>query len=119
MHDLADDNLGPHDAIARLEARIEALESKIESCRKFEAAARLALALGGVLLAGLMVRLIAFDPLALTAAIAAGLGGIVMRGSNRSTRNEAEMQLAAAEAERAALIGAIELHVVGGRETLH
>ena len=113
------DDLDPHDVITRLEARIEALELKIESCRKFEAAARLALALGGALLLGLVFRVISFDPLALTAAIAAGLGGIVMLGSNGSTRQQAQMQLAAAEAERAAMIGEIDLRVVGGQETLH
>jgi hypothetical protein len=53
------------------------------------------------------------------AGIAAMLCGIVLLGSNRSTEEEASAQRAAAEAERAALIGGIELRVVGGRDTLH
>jgi hypothetical protein len=55
----------------------------------------------------------------MTAAIAALLGGVVTLGSNSSTAKEASAQLAAAEAERAELIGSIELHVVGDRDCLH
>ena len=66
-----------------------------------------------------MLGVIWFDPLAMSAAIVALLGGVVVLGSNSSTAREAKAQIAAAEAERAELIGAIELQVVGGRETLH
>jgi hypothetical protein len=76
------------------------------------------MALGGVLLAGLMFGVIPFDPLALTGAMAAGLGGVVTLGSNNSTAKEAAAQLAAAEAERAELIGSIKLRVVDS-PTLH
>jgi len=106
-------------AIESLEARIEALSAKIESCRKFRLAARIAIAGGAVLLIALMVRAVAFDAAAMGAGIAAMLGGIVLLGSNRSTEEEASAQRAAAEAERAMLIGQIELRVVGGRDTLH
>ena len=109
----------PHEAIARLEDHIEQLEAKLESCQKFAAASRFAMALGGVLLVGLMFGVIPFDPLALTGAMAAGLGGVVTLGSNNSTAKEARAQLAAAEAERAGLIGAIELRAIGGRDTVH
>jgi sirohydrochlorin ferrochelatase len=47
------------------------------------------------------------------------LGGIVGWGSNRSTAQEAAAQLAAAEAERKALIDTIELRVVPEQPTLH
>jgi hypothetical protein len=113
------DDLDPRDVIARLEQRIEALEDKIENCRKFEAAARLAMLLGAALLVGLIFRVVPSDPLTFIAAIAAGLGGIVLAGTNSSTRRQAVAELAAAEAERAALIGAIDLRVVRGGETLH
>ena len=49
--------------------------------------------------------MIPFDPLAMTAAMAAGLGGIVTLGSNNATAKEAAAQMAEAEAARAALIG--------------
>ena len=116
------DEFVPHDAdpreeIARLEERIEELDAKLESCRKFAAAARFAMALGGVLLAALVFGVIAFDPLAMTTAMAAGLAGVVTLGSNNATAKEAEAQMA--EAARAALIGEIDLRVVGGRDMLH
>jgi len=109
----------PREEIARLEDRIEQLAARIESCRKFIAASRLAMTLGGVLLVAMIFQLTLFDPLAFSAATAALLGGIVLLGSNRSTAREAEVQMAQAEAARAALIGRIDLQVVGGRETLH
>ncbi|MCX7314259.1 MAG: hypothetical protein WCG92_02515 [Hyphomicrobiales bacterium] len=108
----------PRDEIARLEARIEALAAKIEGCRKFILASRVALALGGLVLTATMVGAIAPDGAGLTAAIVAVLGGFVLLGSNSSTAREAADEMAAAEAQRAALIGSIELQVVG-RATLH
>ena len=102
----------PRDRIERLEARIEWLAAKIENCRKFALASRLAVALGGVVLLAMMLGAIRAEPVALTAGIVAVLGGFVMMGSNRSTADEAAAELAAAEAERAGLIGSIELRVV-------
>ena len=107
------------EAIARLEERIEELDAKRESCRKFAAAARFAMALGGVLLLGLLLGVIPFDPLAMTTAMAAGLGGIVMLGSNNATAKEAAAQMSEAEAARAALIGQIDLRVVEKPLTPH
>lgn len=109
----------PRDEIVRLEARIDQLAARIENCRKFVLASRLSIALGGILLAAVMLGAIRFEPLALTAAIAALLGGVVMLGSNGSTAKEAAAQLAAAEAARAELIGSIELHVVRDRSSWH
>jgi hypothetical protein len=63
----------PREEIARLEEQIEQLEAKLESCQKFAAASRFAMALGGILLVGLVFGVIPFDPLALTGAMAAGL----------------------------------------------
>ena len=106
----------PHAEIVRLESRIEQLEAQIESCRKFILLARVAVGLGGALLAALMLGAIRFDPLALTASIVAVLCGIVLGGSNSSTAREAAAALAAAEAERAALIGAIPLRIISDRD---
>ena len=53
------ENLGgedPHEEIVRLEEHTEELAAKIESCRKFILAARIAVAGGGVVLAALLVR---------------------------------------------------------------
>ena len=109
----------PREQIVRLEARIEQLAAKIDSCRKFILAARIALALGGMLFLAIVLGAVASDPTALTAAIVAVLGGFVLLGSNRSTANEAAAQMAAAEAERAELIGSIDLRTVGNRDDVH
>jgi hypothetical protein len=69
--------------------------------------------LGATLLFVLMLGAIRFDPLAMTASIAAVLCGIVLGGSNSSTAKQAAAELAAAEAQRDALISAMRLRVVG------
>jgi hypothetical protein len=112
----------PHDRIVRLEAQIAQLEAKLESCRKFVLASRVAIGLGCAVLAALMLGAIRFDAAAMAGSIAAVLCGIVVLGSNGSTAKEAAAQLAAAEAERAALIASLELRVVegdGAPRTLH
>ena len=109
----------PHDEIERLEAQIEELAAKLESCRKFILAGRIAAAAGGVLLVALLLGAIRFDLQLMMFAMAAFLGGIVVWGSNGSTANEAASELAAAEASRKAMIGMIDLHVVAERPTLH
>src|SRR3569833_4343306 len=119
MDEVLPESTTPREAIARLEEHIEQLEARLESCRKFAAASRFALALGGVLLVGLIFGVIPFDPLALTGAMAAGLGGVVTLGSNNSTAKQTAAQLAQAESQRAALIGAIELRVIDSPPTLH
>ena len=114
-------DIAPHDEIVRLEARIEELAGTIESCRKFILAARVAVAAGGILLFAILYGAIRYDliPMAMAAAMAALLGGIVVWGSNGSTAKEAADQLAAAESRRATLIGELDLHLVASRVTLH
>lgn len=109
----------PHDEIERLEAQIDDLSARLESCRKFILVARIAVAAGAVLLAAVVLGVFSFDPRLLLAAITALLGGIVVWGSNHSTADEAAQELAAAEAERASLIGSIALRVVKEHPTLH
>ncbi len=105
--------------IERLEAQIDDLVARLESCRKFILVSRIAIVAGAVLLAALLLGVIRFDPTEMIAAVAALLGGIVGWGSNRSTAQEAAADLAAAEAERKALIGTIALRLVPERPTLH
>ena len=109
----------PHDEIVRLEARIEELGDKLDSCRKFILAGRVAAAAGSAILAALLFDAIVFDPAVMACAAAALLGGLVAWGSNRSTADETSAEIAAAEAQRAALIGRIELRLIDGGATLH
>jgi hypothetical protein len=102
----------PRDEIVRLEALIEELAAKIESCRKFILVSRIAIWGGGIVLGAMLLDVIRFDLGMMAAAVAALLGGIVVWGSNSSTAKEAARELAAAEADRVALIETINLRVV-------
>src|ERR1700722_12871987 len=113
------DEIDPRQEIVHLEAQIEVLAARIENCRKFILAGRVAAAAGGVLLIALLLGAIRFDLQLMMLAMAALLVGIVVWGSNGSTAKEAEDELAAAEASRKALIGLIDLRVVAERPTLH
>ena len=104
------------DEIVQLETQIDELAARIESCRKFIVAGRIALAGGGVVLVAMVIGAIRFDPSVMVGAVAAVLAGIVAAGSNRSTAKEATHELAAAEAKRAALIEQIDLRLVSDRD---
>jgi hypothetical protein len=119
MTDIGINDVDPHDEIVHLEARIDELADKLESCRKFILAGRVAVAAGFLALMALLFGAFAFDPAVLACAVAALLGGIVAIGSNDSTAKETVREMAAAEASRAALIGQIQLRVIEGGATLH
>ena len=74
--------------IVRLEEHTEELAAKIESCRKFILAARIAVAGGGVVLAALLVGVIRSDLGLMAAAVSLLLGGIVVWGSNNNTAKQ-------------------------------
>jgi hypothetical protein len=102
----------PHEEIVRLEEHIAELDAKIESCRKFILASRIAMVAGGIVFAAMLVGAVRFDPGTMAAAAAGILGGIVVWGSNRSTSKEAAKELTAAEVDRAALIEIINPRVI-------
>jgi uncharacterized protein with ACT and thioredoxin-like domain len=54
-------DVDPHEEIVRLEEHIEELSVKIESCRKFILASRIAIAGGGVVLAAMLLGAIRSD----------------------------------------------------------
>jgi hypothetical protein len=112
-------NGDPRDEIVRLEAHIERLVAKIENCRKFVLASRIAMIAGVAVFAGTIFGAITFDAAVMAGAVAAVLGGIVVFGSNNSTAKEAQAELASAEANRRALIGLIELRAIPENVTLH
>ena len=68
----------------------------------------------------LLLWIVSFSAGAFVAALSAVLGGFVLLGSNATTWQQTEAALHTAEAERAKLIGSIELRLVGeDRPTLH
>ncbi len=102
----------PHEEIVHLEEHVEELAAKIESCRKFILASRIAVAGGGLVLVAMLVGVIRSDLGLLATAVSLLLGGIVVWGSNNSTAKEAMKEVAAAESERAALIEHINPRVI-------
>jgi hypothetical protein len=111
--------IDPHDEIERLETKIEELAARVENCRKFMLASRVAIVGGAAVLLALLFGAVRFDPTMMAGAAAALLGGIVLFGSNSSTAKEAEAELATAEAVRADLIAQLDLHLIAERPTLH
>jgi hypothetical protein len=112
-------NNGDHrDEIVRLEAQIDELAARIESCRKFILVGRIAVVGGCAVLIAILIGAIQFDPAAIGVAVTAVLGGIVAAGSNRSTAKEAMRELTLAEAKRTALIVQIDLRLVPNRDEL-
>src|SRR3954471_17216396 len=89
---LPPENSQPHSESARLEELIEELSLKLETCRKYAVAALAAMGLGAVMLGAGLFGVIALDPVTFLAAAAALMGGIVLAGSNRSTKHEVEAQ---------------------------
>jgi hypothetical protein len=105
-----------HGEIARLEDEIDALEARLESCRKFILAGRVAVASGSVVLIAMLLGGVQFNSSVVGLAAAAVLGGIVAVGSNRSTAKEALNELTVLEERRAMLIGQLELRIVPARD---
>ena len=68
-----------HELIADLESEIGALRDEAERCRKIDSAARVAFALGSIILITAFLRSSAF---ALVIGIAAVLGSVALLGSN-------------------------------------
>ena len=115
------EDTAPHE-IARLELQIEALAAAIERCRKIAYAAKIAIAGGALWFVLALLWILPFDPTFFVGALAATLGGVVLLGSNKTTWEETQTALERSEAARSALIGQIELRLVGDRPatpTLH
>jgi hypothetical protein len=115
--DTMDDDLtgteeDPAVQIPRLEAEIERLARVAESCRKVILAAKVAIALGALVLLVTIAGLIRVNQLVTLGAIAAILGGIAAAGSNARTLREASANMRATEARRAELIGALPFSAV-------
>jgi hypothetical protein len=110
------DNGDPRDEITRLEQRLEELADAAARCRKIRLISQIVIAAGGAWMLAVTVGVLGFDPLAMMAAISGVIGGTAMYGSNRTTWREVDAAMNDAEAKRAALIGRLDLRVVGEGE---
>jgi hypothetical protein len=103
----------PRDQIADLESQLEELAEAMARCRKIKLISQIAIAGGGIWLLAMTIGIIGFNPVGLMAAISGVIGGTVMYGSNTTTSREVDAAMNEAEAQRTALIGRLELRVVG------
>ncbi len=96
----------------RIEERIEELTDVIESCRKIMLASKLAIAAGATWLVAFTLGATGFHPMAMIAAMAAVIGGIVVFGSNMGTSKQAAAAVKEAQALRTELIDKINPRLV-------
>lgn len=101
-----------HSEIAQLEERIEAMRDAIARCDKLAWAARIAIGGGGLWFVLMLLSILMFTPAGFAGAMAALLGGFVLAGSNKTTREQTEEALQAAEARRRALIDSMRLRLI-------
>jgi len=99
--------------ISRLEVHIEELSETSERCRKMIVASKFVVAFGGLVFVALILQAIRFDPMAMTGAVTALVGGAVVFGSNTSTLQQTMAAMKEAETLRSEMIGKIDLRVVG------
>ena len=102
----------PHEQISELEVQIEELAGALERCRKTALASKAAMAFGGILLAATSLGVVMVDPMVMVTGLATLLGGVVVFGSNASTANQLSESMRSAEAQRAALIGRLDIRLV-------
>jgi hypothetical protein len=105
-------DVDPRDQIMRIEERIEKLTDVIESCRKIMLASKLAIAAGATWLVAFTLGATGFHPMAMIAAMAAVIGGIVIFGSNMGTSKQAAAAVKEAQALRTELIDKINPRLV-------
>lgn len=109
-----------HSEIARLEEQIDELRQALDRCDKLAWAAKIAIGGGALWFVLALLGILTFSATGFTGALAALLGGFVLAGSNKTTREETEAALQAVEERRRALIDAMQLRLVEApRVTMH
>jgi hypothetical protein len=100
--------------IEQLELRIEELQEKIGRSRRLMLLGRACTVLGPVLLLALLLGLLSFTPVEMVIGITLGIGGIVLMGSSKATKEDLGYSLKKIEEERSAAIDALKLVQVAG-----
>lgn len=103
-----------HDAIAEIEARLDALADAAGRSRKLALAGKAAALVGGPLALAALSGLFGLPPAALVFGLAAALGGVALAGTSAGSLDQTRAEIAALEAQRRALIDGIGLRLVDG-----
>ena len=98
--------------IEEIEVQIERLSEAANNCRKVAVVAQLAAAGGGLILISMILGVLRFSPEGLVTSIAAVLGGIALRGTNRRSHDDIKGKIIEAEDRRSTLIDALQLRAV-------
>jgi hypothetical protein len=101
-----------HDQIEELEAEIADLAASAEQCRKTMIIAKLGIAAGGMLVPLILIGVLRFGPVALLASVTAMIGGTVVYGSTKSTRDGLLTRAKSLEVRRAQMIDSLGLRLV-------
>jgi hypothetical protein len=99
--------------ILRLEDRIDDLAEAMARSRRISQISKVAIVGGLIWILATIFGAIAFVPAAVITAMAAMIGGVVLFGSTTTTSKETLAAMRATEAQRAELIGRMQLRVVG------
>jgi hypothetical protein len=108
---VADSDL--RDEILRLEDRIDDLAEAMARSRRISQISKIAVGGGLIWILATILGVITFVPAAVITAMAAMIGGVVLFGSTTTTSRETSAAMRATEAQRAELIGRMQLRVVG------
>lgn len=99
--------------ILRLEERIDDLAEAMARSQRISQISKIAIVGGLIWILATILGVIAFVPSAVITAVAAMIGGVVLFGSTTTTAKETSAAMQATEAQRAELIGRMQLRVVG------
>ena len=108
-----DANPTPAEQIERLEAEIDELREAIRRSRRLVIAGRACAFAGAALFICLALGLVTALPVWMIAAIAVGIGGLVLMGSSVGSTKQLELSLKRTEDERNAAIDALEFVDLG------
>jgi hypothetical protein len=99
--------------ILRLEERIDDLAEAMARSQRISQISKVAIVGGLVWILATILGVIALVPSAVITAVAAMIGGVVLFGSTTTSAKETSAAMRATEAQRAELIGRMQLRVVG------
>jgi ATP/ADP translocase len=99
--------------LTAIEERIDDLAEAMARSQRISQISKIVIVGGLMWILATIAGVIAFVPSAVITAVAAMIGGVVLFGSTTTTAKETSAAMQATEAQRAELIGRMQLRVVG------